>query len=391
MTDGLLRGATEVRDFTTETVPAAPDEWLARAREVAALLGAGTTGAPPHREIQLLKDAGLVTVLGPPEHGGGGQEWAVAEQVVRLVSAVHAKVGEMLGYHYVWSWIARFIGTDEKRLHIAEVAARAKWFFTGAVNMRAAELAVSDAGEDMVFNGRVWPSVGGPVSDITILEGFMPGKDVAISALVLSTHDGLTFEGDLRSADTSVINVVDVVIPWTGALGYVNKQFEARDYNSYLAPTLHLMLANVYLGLARGALEAAVADVRARASQRNGTTADSTQQALVKLFGELTRKLWAAEALADSVSARIASVHQHTLTSAKHDRGEYAVKVSAVKAQAVQVVDEVLGEMRAVTPTALRYQEAAEALASRDPAYLNDSAVGRYQLNGELPEPTWRS
>ncbi|MET0135054.1 MAG: monooxygenase, partial [Kibdelosporangium sp.] len=350
MTDGLLTGAAEVRGFTAEAPPTTPDGWLARAREVAALLTPGVVGVPPRREIQLLKDAGLVTVLGPPEHGGGGQEWGVAEHVVRLVSAAHPKVGEMLGYHYVWSWLARFIGTEEKRLHIAEVAARAKWFFTGAVNMRAADLTVSDGGEDIVFNGRVWPSVGGPVSDITILEGFMPGKDVAISSLALSTHDGLTFEDDPRSADAGAINVVDAAIPWTGALGYVNKEFEPREYNSYLTPTLHIVLSNVYLGITRGALEAAVADIRTRVAQGDGSTADTTERASAKLFGELARKLWAAEAFADAVSAQVAGVHRDTSTAGAGDRADYAVKVTAVKAQAVQVAREVLDELRAVTP-----------------------------------------
>jgi alkylation response protein AidB-like acyl-CoA dehydrogenase len=53
-------------------------EWLARAQEVAAKLAVDAVdsdheGKTPYEEVQLLKDTGLVTLLGPVEHGGGGE------------------------------------------------------------------------------------------------------------------------------------------------------------------------------------------------------------------------------------------------------------------------------------------------------------------------------
>lgn len=40
----------------------------------------------PSVQVQLLKDAGLVTILGPKNAGGGGQTWKEAYHVVRIVA-----------------------------------------------------------------------------------------------------------------------------------------------------------------------------------------------------------------------------------------------------------------------------------------------------------------
>jgi hypothetical protein len=61
-------------------VPDTSEGWIDRAREVSNILAADAlardrAGEPPFREVQLLKDSGLVTLLGPVEFGGGGQRW----------------------------------------------------------------------------------------------------------------------------------------------------------------------------------------------------------------------------------------------------------------------------------------------------------------------------
>ena len=66
-------------DFATR--PSSSQEWIERARQVAAVLATDAVqrdraGRTPHAEVQLLKDAGLVTLLGPEEHGGAGETWS---------------------------------------------------------------------------------------------------------------------------------------------------------------------------------------------------------------------------------------------------------------------------------------------------------------------------
>lgn len=126
-------------DWSTRPAPATAREWIARAAEVAAVLATDAAArdracATPYAEVRLLKDAGLVTLLGPTEHGGGGQDWTTAYRVIREVAKADGSIGQLLGYHYLWFWAARLVGTREQWEQVEAEASRNRWFFGGAVN-----------------------------------------------------------------------------------------------------------------------------------------------------------------------------------------------------------------------------------------------------------------
>lgn len=305
--------------------------WIERAKTVAtelAMLGADPDDAGPRAAVDLLRRTGLVTLLGPVEHGGAGQGWATAHRVVRLVSAADGAIGRALAYHYVWVWLAPFIGTEEKIQHIGEVAARAQWFFGGAAHVREATLDVTDDGDMMIFDGLISPAVGSGVSDITILEGFLPGSDVPISALAMSSEDGLTCLRDDRdwAADSGTITSVRTAIPWTGALGHVHKRFQPRPYNDFIHPTLQLVLADVLLGIARGALTACVARALPPGDVRR----------------ELTDKLRMADSLANLTADYAGALHADHDDVSHDDLDEYESKVAAMRELAVDAAGTVL-------------------------------------------------
>jgi alkylation response protein AidB-like acyl-CoA dehydrogenase len=344
--------------------------WVDRARGVAAELGAtrpdrDQTGGAPHDEVALLKRAGLVTLLGPTRHGGGGQEWPTAHRVVRQIAAADAMIGRMLGYHYVLSWLAPFIATDEKIQHIGEVAARAQWLFGGAARVRQGPLTITDAGDMMIFNGTMSPAVGSEVSDITMLEGFRPGHDIPISALAVSTEDGLTCAGrtEAWSAASGTLVARNVAIPWTGALGHVDKTFQPRPYNEFIAPTLHIVLANVHLGIARSALEAATSWLPTRPGPGAG-------------IDELAADLWAAETFADSTADQAAGWHREPGRVTEHDRTDHETRVAAMLATATGIIAKVGAALAPASapeasPVLDRFFRDVRTLAVQSPPYLH--------------------
>lgn len=102
-------------------------------------------GETPHQEVQLLKDTGLVTLLGPAEHGGGGQTWETAYQVIREIASADGSIGQLLGYHYLWAWTARLVTTDVQLAAVEELY-----------------------GDSIVYNGHKSFSTGSKVSDLTV-------------------------------------------------------------------------------------------------------------------------------------------------------------------------------------------------------------------------------
>ena len=77
------------------------EECLERAREVAAVHAEDAAerdraNEKPDAEVALLKESGLVTLMGPREHGGGGQTWVTAYRVIREIAEADGSIGEYL-------------------------------------------------------------------------------------------------------------------------------------------------------------------------------------------------------------------------------------------------------------------------------------------------------
>jgi alkylation response protein AidB-like acyl-CoA dehydrogenase len=72
-------------------LPTDEEGWLQRAADVSAILSQDAAvrereNKSPRAEVQLLKYAGLLKVLGPRKYGGGGQPWSVAYKTIREVA-----------------------------------------------------------------------------------------------------------------------------------------------------------------------------------------------------------------------------------------------------------------------------------------------------------------
>lgn len=397
--------------WKTLPAPDSPAAWIERAAEVAALLATDAAardkaGATPYTEIQLLKDSGLVTLLGPAEHGGGGQDWTTAYRVIREVAKADGSIGQLLGYHYLWNWAARLVGTREQWEHVEAEAVRHTWFFGGAVNPRDSDVVVTEDGDDLVFAGAKTFSTGSKVSDVTVLEGVLEGTDRHIFAIVPSDSPGLTFHDDWdnigqRLTESGGVTIDGVRTPWASAAGYVDKEFRPRVYNTLNVPTIQLVFISFYLGIAAGALETAATYTRTKARSwlHGGYDRAVDEPYVIDTYGDLTAKLWAVEALADAVAAEGQKLHDAPDEVTEQSRAAFEVRVAAAKARATDVALEVTSRIFEVTGA--RATASAEGLdrfwrnvrthTLHDPVAYKRREVGRHVLTGELPEPTWYS
>ncbi|MET8468473.1 acyl-CoA dehydrogenase family protein [Streptomyces sp. NPDC006422] len=398
-------------DWRTRPAPATADEWIARAAEVSAVLATDAAardraGAAPHAEVRLLKDSGLVTLLGPVEHGGAGQDWPTAYRVVREVAKADGSIGQLLGYHYLWNWAARLVGTREQWEHVEAEAARNQWFFGGAVNPRDDDVVVTEDGDDLVFTGRKSFSTGSRVSDVTVLEGVFSGTDQHVFAIVPSDSEGLVFHDDWdnigqRLTESGGVTLDGVRTPWSSAAGYVDKEFKPRVYNTLNVPTIQLVFVSFYLGVAAGALETAATYTRTKSRSWLHSPYERAvdEPYVIDIYGDLTAKLWAVEALADAVAAEGQRLHDDPDAVTAEARGAFEVRVAAVKARATEValevgnrIFEVTGARATATEEGLdRFWRNVRTHTLHDPVAYKRREVGRWVLEGELPEPTWYS
>lgn len=399
------------RDFADRPAPATADEWIARAREVAAILAEDAlardrAGRTPYAEVALLKNAGLVTLLGPAEHGGGGQSWTTAYRVIREIAAGDGSLGQLIGYHYLWFWAARLVATPEQIAAVEEQATRQQWFFGGAVNPRDEDLTIRDEGDELVFAGRKSFSTGSKVSDVTVLEGVLSGTDKHIFAIVPSTQDAIVFNDDWdnlgqRLTESGSVEIRGVRVPWEQAAGYVGKEFQPRVYNTLNVPLIQLVFTNFYLGIAQGALATATAYTRDKTRPWpyavDVKTAAADEFHVLDTYGDLQSKLWAAEALAERAAGLIERINDHPDTVTEQERGEAAVVIAAAKQQAITTGLEIGSRIFDVTGARATTNSVGLDIFWRnirthslhDPIAHKRAEVGRYTLLGELPQPTW--
>jgi alkylation response protein AidB-like acyl-CoA dehydrogenase len=347
-----------------------------------------------------------VTLLGPAAEGGGGQEWPLAYRIIREVAAGDGSIGQLLGYHYLWFWAARLVGTPAQIAAVEADATRNKWFFGGAVNPRDSDVQIRDGGDHIVYSGRKTFSTGSKVSDVTVLEGVLEGTDTHVFAIVPSDQPGITFHDDWdnigqRLTESGSVTISDVRVPWEAAAGFVDKAFQPRVYNTLNVPTIQLVFVSFYLGIARGALESGLEYTRTQTRPwlHGGQDRAVDEPYQLDLYGDLACKLWAVEALADQVAAEGLAIHHDAWEVTEQQRGEHEVRVAAVKARATDVSLEITSAVfeglgARATTAALgfdRFWRNVRTHSLHDPVAYKRREVGAFLLRDELPEPTWYS
>jgi alkylation response protein AidB-like acyl-CoA dehydrogenase len=401
--------ADRFRDLPT---PTDAEGWLERARDVADILAVDSVSRDranesPFNEVALLKSAGLVTLLGPAEHGGGGQSWETAYKVIRTIARGDGSIGQLLGYHYLWSWTAELVGTDEQRAEFAKRYTQNNWLIGGAVNPRDGDLVVKDNGGELSFSGKKSFSTGGVVSDLTILEGVLDGSDAHVFAAVPTNQQGIVFGNDWdnlgqRLTESGSVTIEDVHVPWADALGYVDKEFQPLNYATLNVPAIQLVFTNFYLGIVQGALDRATDYTRSttRAWPYGGDNKEFAHEESYILhgYGELQSKVWADEALIDRTGARISAIlHAPREELTPEARGEIAVQVAASKLRIAQDgleattrIFELTGARASANSVGLDiYWRNLRTHTLHDPLPYKVREVGQYALLRQLPEPSW--
>ncbi len=392
--------------------PADASQWLARAAEVAAILARDQVArdrrqAVPTAEVQLLKDAGLTTLLGPVAHGGAGQSWDTAYKVIRAVASGDGSVGQLLGYHYLWAWAVHLVGTPGQIEAVEALYTANDLFFGGAVNPRDGDLGITEVDGQLVYNGRKSFSTGSKVSDLTVLEGVLQGTDKHIFAIVPSKQEGIVYHDDWdhlgqRLSESGGVTIKDVRIDWASAAGYVDKVYQSRTYETLNLPAIQLVFANFYLGIAEGALKTAAHYTRetTRAWPYGGDNKDaaSDEWYILEAYGTLQSRLWAAEELANSAGAEISALlHAERDALTPEARGRVAVRIAAAKQAAVDIgleigtkVFEVTGARATANAVGLDiFWRNIRTHSLHDPIAYKRREVGAYALRGQIPQPTW--
>ncbi|MBV8629208.1 MAG: acyl-CoA dehydrogenase, partial [Paraburkholderia sp.] len=176
-------------------------------------------------------------------------------------------------------------------------------------------------------------------------------------------------------------------------------------HRSELAPTPHatlrtlvsqLVLTNLFVGIAEGALEEARRYVTqyARPWITSGVEKATDDPYMVQRFGEMRLKAVSAEALATRAAHALDTAWQKGLALSAEERAQVALATSEAKILAHRAALDVsenlfdaCGARATHAPLALdRFWRNARVHTLHDPLDYRVRDVGRFALNGTLPE-----
>ncbi|GGF89898.1 putative monooxygenase [Azorhizobium oxalatiphilum] len=379
-----------------------PHDWAAAALRLRDHLRADAVAreraaASPRGELEVLRAAGLLALLNPAAHGGGGGSFADAYAVVRIIAQADTSIAQLLSYHYLHLTNAlwRADAAQAERLSRASVAGR--WFWGGASNPRDPESRLTRDGDDFRLDGRKTFASNAALADrITLRAQLDDGFAVLVvpgdRAGVTHGNDWDAFGQKLTESGTITFDTV-----WVGRdeiLGGASASAPPPPRTTLVVPLHQLLITSFYLGTAEGALAEANAYIRntSRPWQNSGVPEARLDPYILEHYGDLDVALRASLALADVArdAFEAAAAQGNALTPEERNRAAaaiYAAKVHASRT-ALDITSRIFELMGArATANAYgfdRFWRNIRTHTLHDPVVYKAREVGNYALNGTI-------
>ncbi|GGS99926.1 acyl-CoA dehydrogenase family protein [Streptomyces griseoviridis] len=405
--------------------------WLRVAREVADDLATDAltrdqAGKPPFDEVARLREAGLLTLLVPVPHGGGGADWATAHAVVRDIAAADGAIGQLLGGHYVLSWTARFFAGPALADQVARRSAAGQWCWGGGFAAHEPPLRLTPrAAGGYLLNGRQGSVGGARVADRLAVRAARSDTGEPLAVLVDPAHPGVTSgdDGDAfgqRLSGGGSVEFDAVPVAEDAVLGSLSADEGALPpFAGLAAATARLVSAQLCLGIAEGVLaeareytmtrEYSRAAEYARAGEGAWTGALTAHHApagvpawqdglardphVLVTYGELTVEARAASALADQAVAALDDGLARGEDLTDDECAEVSVLAAAAEAAAARAVHDITTRtLDVIGPGAAssrhgfdRFWRNARTHTLHHPVAHGLREVGDYFLSGSHP------
>ncbi|MBS1693348.1 MAG: acyl-CoA dehydrogenase family protein [Actinobacteria bacterium] len=386
--------------WTTRPAEAEAARWDAVAAEVGTTLSIDAlardrANAQPEAELKLLKQSGLANLLIPAEFGGHGGHWSSALRAVRIIARSDASIAQILAYHYVNHAGIVFFADPARWRHWFTASARDGWLWGDSVNPVDPELTLTPTESGYLLNGRKRFSTGAATGDVTLVMAAEDGTGRVLALVLDHDRPGVTFVDDWdalgqRLSASGSVTFQDVAVAPADLLGEVGEE----PYSTLVTPGVQLGFANLYLGIAQGALDRARRlTLDRRGSWLLSTAAHYSADPFVqRVFGELLARVAAVEALADRWNGRYDEVIARGEEVTAQDRTDAEIGIAQLKIVATETALEVAHRVFEVTGSSSARSEVGLDLYWRnirthslhDPVDYKKLEVGAHYLTGAV-------
>jgi alkylation response protein AidB-like acyl-CoA dehydrogenase len=363
-------------------------------------------GGTAKNERDLLRASGLLNVTIPATLGGWSMDWPDTMKLIRIFARVDSSIAHLFGFQHLMLASVSLYGSSAQTDRLFSETVRNKWFWGNALNPLDKRTCLTpDHNAGFAINGRKSFCSGAIDSDMLIVSAIRAEDQKFMVAAIPSDRPGIRIHDDWdsmgqRQTDSGTVEFEavaaahDELLITPGPLGSIR-----ASLRSCIA---QLILSNIFLGLAEGALAEArnytLAQTRPWAKSSGSSSATEDPYILAN-YGRCFVNLQAAQALTDIAAESLQRAWEGGDAITESLRGKCAVDVAASKVittkaglEITSQMFEMMGARATAGPARLdRYWRNLRTHTLHDPVDYKIRELGDWALNHQLPKPTFYS
>jgi alkylation response protein AidB-like acyl-CoA dehydrogenase len=358
-------------------------------------------GGHAAQEREWIRESGLLTLSIPAAFGGQGADWPTVYQVIRILARADSALAHVFGFHHLQLAGIQLYGTAQQQRRFLTQTVEQNLFWGNALNPLDKRTTATDADYGFVLDGVKSFSSGSVGSDWLTISAWHAPTQSALIGVVPTRQQGVEVQADWdafgqRQTDSGNVHFTQVSLPATQVLQVPDHQ--PTPQATLRSQVAQLIMANLYLGIGEGAFEAARAYVsnEARPWFASGAPSASADPLIQHRFGQLWLKLRPAVVLADHAAQELERLFRLGAAVTARQRGELAVAVAEAKVLSHTAGVDISNQMFELTGARStsskygydRFWRNVRVHTLHDPVDYKIRDLGRYALDGAVPEPT---
>ena len=379
---------------------------LETARRLAERLAASAverdrSGGHAAEEREWIRDSGLLALSVPLEYGGLGADWPTVYQAVRIVARADSALAHLLGFHHLQLAGIHLYGSAQQRRRLLADTIATRAFWGNALNPLDKRLVAVPSAGGYLLNGIKSFASGSVGADWLTISAWDPLAGAPLIAVLPTRQAGVEVQADWdafgqRQTDSGNVRFDNVRLPDELVLQPAGRA--PTPQTTLRSQVAQLVMTNLYLGLAEGALAAARGYLRdeARAWFASGVENATDDPFIQHRFGEFHLLVRPAQALADEAGRALDAAFRRGAGLDAGERGAVAVAVAEAKVLAHRAsiaIGSQLFELTGARSTSGRYGfdrfwRNARVHTLHDPVDYKLRDLGRHALDGRIPEPS---
>lgn len=361
-------------------------------------------GGTPKQERDLIRQSGLLNLMIPQEYGGIGENWITSAKITREFAKVDSSIAHVFSYHHLGLTIPHIFGSVAQKQSYYSKTAQNNWFWCNALNPLDHRTVLIPDRDLFRLQGNKSFCSGSQDSDIVPTTAIHSETGELTVLIIPTQRKGIKINDDWnnmgqRQTDSGSIIFDDVRVEKEEILG--SRSDNSQPFSTIRACLTQFNLANIYLGIAQGAFDAAKQYTSTISKPWLTSEVDtaSLDPYILQHYGNLWVDLQGAECLIERAGEQLQAAWNQEWTLTEQQRGECAVAIAIAKVAATKVglevtnrIFEVMGARATSNKYGFdRYWRNLRTFTLHDPIDYKIKDVGNWALNETLPKPTFYS